>query len=72
MKKKWFFIYSCTRIVCRLENARSILEKLLYSKRNSIQCSVVRKWGRKSKNRGDICIHIADSLCRIVETNKTL
>lgn len=41
MKKKWLFIYSCTRIVYRLENARSILENLLYSKKNSIQCSVV-------------------------------
>ena len=28
--------------------------------------------GRKSKKRGDICIHIADSLCCTSETNITL
>ena len=29
------------------------------------------KW-EENKKRGDICIHIADSLCHTVETNATL
>ena len=45
-------------------------ENLLYSTGNSTQCSVVT-W-RKSKKRGDICMHIADSLRWAAETNTTL
>ena len=38
-------------------------ENLIYSTGNSTQCSMVASMGRTSKNREDICIHIADSLC---------
>ena len=39
---------------------------------NSTQCSVVTSMGRKSKKRGDICVHVADSLCCTAETDITL
>ena len=45
---------------------------LLYSTGNSTQCSEVNLMGRKSKKRGDICVHIADALCCTVETNIAL
>ena len=31
-----------------------------------------REGGREAQEGGDICIHIADSLCCTVETNTTL
>ena len=47
-------------------------ENLLYSLGNSTWCSVVTKMGKKSKKEGNMCIHIADSLCCPVEINTTL
>ena len=43
-------------------------ENILYRTRHSTQCPVVTEMGRKSNKRGDICIHIPDSLCHTAET----
>ena len=48
------------------------IENGLYRTGNSTQCSVVTLLGRKSKEEGSICIHVADPLCCIAETNTTL
>ena len=45
---------------------------LLYSTGTSTQCSLVTYIERKSKEKRDICILIADSFCCPVETNTTL
>ena len=51
--------------------------KLLYSTRSSAWCSVMTERDRMGSRRaaqegGDICIHIADSVCCIAETNTVL
>ena len=48
------------------------IENLLYSSRNSTQCSVVTFLWKEIQNRGDMCIHVADSLCCTIETNTAL
>ena len=45
-------------------------ENILYRMGNSIQCSVVTNQ-KEFKKRGNISMHIADSLCCTVETNTT-
>ena len=40
---------------------------LLYSTGDSFQCSVVTWMGRKSKERGGVCVQTADSLCCAVK-----
>ena len=47
-------------------------KNLLYSTGNSTQCSVVDLNEKEIQKRGDICIHIADSLRCTAETNITL
>jgi len=51
--------------------------KLLYNPGSSAQCPVMTRgegWGhgREAQERGDICLHRADSLCCTAETNTTL
>ena len=46
-------------------------ENLLYGTRNSTQCCGDVNVNETQK-RGEICIHMADSLCCTVETNTTL
>ena len=42
-------------------------ENLLCSTGNSVFCSDL--YGKEIQTRGDICIHMVDSLCRTADTN---
>ena len=44
-------------------------ENLLYSTETSTQCFVLTYMEKKTPKRGDVCIHIADSLCYTIEAD---
>ena len=57
--------------ICKLmEKRKNTNENVLYSRGNSVLCG--EQNGKEIPKRGDICTHMADSLCCTAETNTTL